>query len=100
MQLEVSGQPISDDRKKAIVEVLVSERKRVPDPSEIQPLRTRDDLERYFAWMEDYDRRVSEDLSTVLSPTQLGSLKEFPAVRTANRQVALKETIEPRLAEN
>ena len=97
MQLEAIGQPISNEQKEAIVEAIVSERQRVPDPSDTKPLKTLDDLDHYLSWMEDYDRRVSEDVSTILSPKQLKQLDEFLAARTRGRQVALKSAIQPHL---
>jgi hypothetical protein len=89
MQLDAAGTPLTKQQKTFLVELMVAERERVPQPSKLKPIMTTADIEREIDWMADQDRRVSEGAASMLSATQLKYLDEVLAARLARRRVEL-----------
>ncbi len=89
MQLDAAGAPLSKQQREYLVQLLIAERERVPQPSKVKPIMTKSDVEREFDWMADQDRRVREGAASVLSPLQLKYLNEVQTARLTTQRVAL-----------
>lgn len=89
MQLDVAGAPLSKEQKTYLVQLLVAERERVPQPSTEKAITTKADIDRELDWMADQDRRVREGAASMLSSAQVRYLDEVNEARLAKRRVAL-----------
>lgn len=89
MQLDAAGAPLSKQQREYLVQLLIAERERVPQPSKVKPIMTKADIERELDWMADQDRRVREGAASVLSLPQLKYLNEVQTARLTTQRVAL-----------
>jgi hypothetical protein len=88
MQLDAAGAALSKQQKEYLVQLLIAERERVPQPSQVKPIMTKADIEHELDWQADQDRRVREGAASVLSPLQLKYLNEVQTARLTKQRVA------------
>jgi hypothetical protein len=71
LQLEAAGVPMRDDQHRRLLDVMVDERERLPRPAWTAGMPPEQMMVQQRAWQDDYDQRVRDRLTGVLTSEQL-----------------------------
>jgi hypothetical protein len=82
VQFAASSLPLADSQKKQLMTVMVEERQVSPQPQWSRDLPPQDNMAQMRKWQEDYNKRVGERLSAVLSAEQLTQYKEIQTAQS------------------
>lgn len=76
-QLADQDAPLSEAQSKQLLDVLLTERKRVPEPEFVSGMDEKEYAKAANVWKDDYDRRVADEASRILNAEQLTAYGEI-----------------------
>jgi hypothetical protein len=85
-QLEGVETPLTDTQRSRLLDALVEERERVPQPSYADGTRPEDMRKAYDDWQSDYEKRVSDAARGILTAQQLDTYNEYQQWQREMRQ--------------
>lgn len=90
LQLDAAGIPLRDHQRKELLAVMVEERDRVPRPAWIVGVSPQESITKRQAWQDDYDERVRDRASSLLSSDQLKQYDVYRNLQSAQRRRQLE----------
>ena len=98
-QMEAANLPLQEPQVAQIMQVMQEERQRVPlvlptgqnvNPADLKALMNAENLEKQLQWQEDFNQRVLERASAVLTPDQLKVYRDFQEQQSSMQKLGLK----------
>lgn len=83
VQFAAANLPLADSQKKQLITAMVEERKTLPPPTWSQDASPQDNMARMRAWQQDYEKRIKDRASSVLSSQQLAQYEELQKAQGA-----------------
>lgn len=90
LQLEAAGIPLRDDQRKELWALMVEERDRIPRPLWTPGVPIREYAAQQQAWQENYDERVRDRASSVLTSDQLRQYDVYRNLQATQRRRQLE----------
>lgn len=101
LQLEAASVPLREAQRNNLLAVMVGERDRIPRPAWIAGASAQENTAQQRAWQEDYEERVRDRASSVLTSDQLKQYDVYRNLQSTMRRRQLetwREAIRPPLA--